>query len=210
MCCRMCQFRVAPERQTNCCCEHTHLCCRLEQSRVAPEDRGLQGLARPNAAVSTQTHTHVSCRISRFRVAPEDQGLQRFGRPSAVPAYTCLLQNGPIQFCTQGSKVTRVWPTNFFCEHTHTCVAENLNSGLHLRVKGNKALDQVWRIWQINATASAHTHMCALQTKSVEGCTQGSSTTKVLPTRCWCEHTSGSCRNQGCTQGSKFCQGFTD
>ena len=121
MCCRMYQFRVAPERQTNCCCEHTHthLCCRLDQSRVAPEDR-------PNAAV----HTH-----------------------------TCELQNKQVQGCTRGSRVTKVWQTNFFGEHTHVC-CRKINSGLHLRVKRNKALGQLSRIWQINATVSAHTHMC--------------------------------------------------
>ena len=45
---------------------------------------------------------------------------------------------------------------------------------------------------------------------SVQGCTQHSRSTRVLPTKCCCEHTKVCCRNQTCTQGSKFYQGFAD
>ena len=51
VCRRIDHFRVAPERQTNCCCGHT--CCGLNQLIVAPEDQGFQGFGRPIAAVST-------------------------------------------------------------------------------------------------------------------------------------------------------------
>ena len=53
-------------------------------------------------------------------------------------------------------------------------------------------------------------HTCVLQRKSIEGCTLGSTVTRVSPTRCCCEHTHVYCRNQGCTQMSKFYQGFAD
>ena len=49
-----------------------------------------------------------------------------------------------------------------------------------------------------------------LQNMSVQGCTQHSRSTRVLPTKCCCEHTHVCCRNQTCTQGSKFYQGFAD
>ena len=144
------------------------MCCRVYHFRGAPEDQGLQGFDRPNAALSAHTHTHASCRIRKFRVAPEDQGLRRFGRRRAAASiHTLFLQNRPIQGCSQGSKVTRAWPTNCCCEHTRVrCIKYQLRPAP--RVKGNKD-------WQINC------------------CTQGSTVTRVWPTNCSCEPCSTKC-----------------
>ena len=52
-----------------------------------------------------------------------------------------------FKVCTQGSKVTKVWPTSCCCEHTHItqmCVAEYVSSGLHPTFKGYRGFaDQV-------------------------------------------------------------------
>ena len=38
-----------------------------------------------------------------------------------LQAYTCVLQNDKTQHFTQGSTVTKVWPTTCCCGHTHVC-----------------------------------------------------------------------------------------
>ena len=92
-------------------------------------------------------------------------------------AYTCLLQNTPIQACTQGSKFIRVWPTECCCEraNTHMCCEHPNSQGLQgfgrptatesMRTENSR------RISQYRVVASR------------------ARVTKVWPTKCGLEHT---------------------
>ena len=80
----------------------------------------------------------------------------------------------------------------------HVCVSENINSGLHLRVKGNKNLaDQLQlhpRIKGYKGLADQvrlGAYTCVSRNLSIQSCTQ---VRHVWPTSCCCEHTHVCCR----------------
>ena len=172
--------------------------CRINQLKAAREDEGFQqGFDHPIAAMSTHTHTSE-------------------------------LQNKQVQGCTRGARVTKVSPTKCCCEHTdvccrinqfkvaprdqrlhgfgrstaavriHMCVSENIHSGLHLRVKGNKNLaDQLQlhpRIKGYKGLADQvrlGAYTCVFRNLSIQSCTQ---VRHVWPTSRCCEHTHVCCR----------------
>ena len=136
---------------TTCCCGHTHVCCRINHRRVATRVKLYEGFS--------------------------DQTLQG--------AYTCVLQNRRIQGSSQGSnpgsKVTKVWPTSFCCEHT--CVFQTTSSTggagvrthlarAHVSCRTNQSsvapMDQgLQRFGRPNAAVSTHTHTCLLRHNGV-------------------------------------------
>ena len=71
-------------------------------------------------ATGTCWHTHVCCRIDQCRVAPRVKVDKGLADQMLLRVHTCLSQNRWFQGCTQGSKVTKVWPTSCCCEHTRT------------------------------------------------------------------------------------------
>ena len=98
VCCRVCQFRVAPKwgcrSASTCCCEHTNVCVRISQlrvARVAPKDHGLHCFGWPITTITT--NTHVCFRTSHLKIAPQNQGLHRFRQPSAaVSMHMCAAE----------------------------------------------------------------------------------------------------------------------
>ena len=143
-----------------------------------------------------------------------------------LQAYKCVLQNDKARGFTQGSTVTKDCPTTCCRRHTHVCCSVNQRR-VDPRVKVYKGLAD-------HVLLGAHTHVCrrtgefrvapkgqrlqrfarpvvAVSTHTcVCCCAQHSRATKVSPTKCCREHTRVCCRNQGCTQGPKFYQGFAD
>ena len=121
------------------------------KSELHPRVEMSQRSSRPGAAVSTYTcvlqnnktqgftqgsavakawpgwttcrgvHTHVHCRIHQCRVAPRVKIYKGLADQMLLRVHTCLSQNRWFQGCTQGSKVTKVWPTSCCCEHTQMC-----------------------------------------------------------------------------------------
>ena len=183
---------------TSCCCEHTHVCCRISKLRLHPGIRGLQGLGRPGAAGEktpfvqgcTQgskvvwgrptncccEHTHVCMAESHVnsRLAPRIKKVQEFGRPTAAASiHICVSETVPG--CTQGSQVTRDWPTN--CD---------------MSSQGCTQGPRVTSAWP-TACCCEHTRVCC-KIKSIQGCTQGRHVTRVRPTRRCCEPTHMRCR----------------
>ena len=51
--------KVTKAWPTSCCCEQTPVCCRICQFRAAPNIQGLQGFRRTKCCCE---HTHVYCR----------------------------------------------------------------------------------------------------------------------------------------------------
>ena len=120
--------KVTKAWPTSCCCEQTPGCCRICQFRAAPNIQGLQGFCRPNAAASIHMcvaeikpapkgrnsirasptncycqHTHVCRRMEHLEFHPRIKGYK--GSPDHLlqRAYTCVFQNKSNQGCTQGS-----------------------------------------------------------------------------------------------------------
>ena len=128
---------------TRCCCEHTHVCSRKNPHsfKVAPKDQRLYGVGRRTAAVSI----HMCVWQNHMSTQGLHQGskkVQEFGRPTAAASiHICVSETVPgctqgsqvtrdwptncenmsSQGCTQGPRDTSVWPTMCCCEHTHVC-----------------------------------------------------------------------------------------
>ena len=120
--------------------------------------------------------------------APKGQMLPRFGRPVVADS-----------------------------TDTHTCVAEYVSSKLHPTFNCYKGFaDQVLlRAYTCILQTSGLQYTRALQTRSLEGCTQGPRVTRVArvrPTTCCCEHTKvlQNKSSQGCTRGSKYYNASAD
>ena len=87
-----------------------------------------------------------------------------------------MCQKQPVPGCTQGSQVTRDWPTN----------CENMSS------QGCTQGPRDTSVWPTTCCCE-HTHVCC-KIRSIQGCTQGRHITRVRPTRCRCEPTHMFCR----------------
>ena len=97
---------------------------------------------RPTNCCCEHTHVCVAESHVNSRLAPRIKKVQEFGRPTAAASiHICVSETVPG--CTQGSQVTRDWPTNCenmssqgctqgprdtgvwptmcCCEHTHVC-----------------------------------------------------------------------------------------
>ena len=105
--------------------------------KVAPKDQRLYGVGRRTAAVSI----HMCVWQNHTSTQGLHQGSKRyksFGRPTAAASiHICVSETVPgctrgsrdwptncdmsSQGCTQGPRVTSVWPTTCCCEHTHVC-----------------------------------------------------------------------------------------
>ena len=138
----------------------THMCVSEKTTRsfkVAPKDQRLCGVGRRTAAVSIhmcvwQNHTstqglhqgskryesladqlltHMCVRNSQFQVAPKDHRLHGTGRPTARICHVKVAPKG------QG---IQVFGRPCVAVSIHVCVAEYINSGLHLSVKGYNGL----------------------------------------------------------------------
>ena len=116
---------------------------KFNQALHQPEDQGLQGFDRPTAAASAHTHTHTHARV-RARVAeyansglhPRIKGYEGLADDMLLRAYTrfCCRIN-QFKVATGDQRLHRFGrPTA--AVSTHVCVAENINSGLHLGPKG--------------------------------------------------------------------------
>ena len=158
-------------RPTNCCCEHTHVCVAESHvnSRLAPRIKQVQECCCK--------HTHVCVAESHVnsRLAPRIKKVQEFGRPTAAASIHIYVSE-TVPGCTQGSQVTRDWPTN----------CENMSS------QGCTQGPRATSVWP-TARCCEHTHVCC-KIKSVQCCTQGRHVTRVRPTRCCCEPTHMRCR----------------
>ena len=163
------------------------MCCRICQFRAAPNIQGLQGFCRPNAAASIQKcvaeikpapkgrnsirasptncycqHTHVCRRMEHLEFHPRIKGYK--GSPDHLlqRAYTCVFQNKSNQGCTQGSICYKgpadqlAWLTTCCGGHTHRCVSKQVKSGLHPRVEMSQR-----RSGRPGAAVSIH--MCAAE-----------------------------------------------
>ena len=74
-------------------------------------------------------HTHVCRRTNQCRVAPRVKVYKGLADHMLLGAYTCVLQNRRNQGCTQGSEVTKVWPSSCCCEHTQEWSLEGCTQG---------------------------------------------------------------------------------
>ena len=110
--------KVVWGRPTNYCCKHTHVCVwqnHMSSQGLHQGSKRYKGLADQ---LLLRAYTYVCCR-KNAGLNPSTKGCQGCGKPSA--AYTCVCFRKTVQGCTQGSKVTRDWPTMCCCEHTHVC-----------------------------------------------------------------------------------------
>ena len=144
VCCRISHLGVAPKCRnvtkvwpTEGCCEHTYT--EVSQQKSTPgctqgsRAQWVQRFGGPVAAVST--HMCLEDYVNS-RLHPTIKDLA--GR-LLLRAKTCVSQNKSskhmcvvyqsVQGSTQGSKVTKVWPTSCCCEHAH-----------HTRVLQNKSI----------------------------------------------------------------------
>ena len=87
-----------------------------------------------------------------------------------------MCQKQPVPGCTQGSQVTRDWPTN----------CENMSS------QGCTQGPRDTSVWPTTCCCE-HTHVCC-KIRSIQGCTQGRHVTRVRPTRRCCDPTNMCCR----------------
>ena len=206
--------RVAIVRPTTCCCEHTYVCCRIDQIKAAPKGRNVTKV-RPAASKNNQTqgfaqgstvtttgccrHTHVCRRTNQCRVAPRVKVYKGLADHMLLGAYTCVLQNRRNQGCTQGSEVTKVWPSSCCCEHTHTiCVLRTPKSqglqGFGRPTSTESMQAETSRRIGRHRVASKARVTKVWPTKWLQGCTQGSRVAIVRATTCCCEHTHVCCQ----------------
>ena len=95
----------------------THMCVSEKTTRsfkVAPKDQRLCGVGRRTAAVSI----HMCVWQNHTSTQGLHQGSKRYESLAdqlLLRAYTYVCQKQPVPGCTQGSQVTRDWPTN--CEN---------------------------------------------------------------------------------------------
>ena len=122
-----------------------HICVseKNHSFKVAPKDQRLYGVGGRTAAVSI--HMCVAESHLNSRLAPRIKKVQEFGRPTAAATiHICVSETVPgctqgsqvtrdwptncenmsSQGCTQGPRATSVWPTACCCEHTRVCVAK--------------------------------------------------------------------------------------
>ena len=111
------------------------MCPLQDESIQGGLDQGFQRLAHQ---LLLQTHTYA-CRRKICRVEP---WVAR-GVANQV-LHTHVRFRKTVQGCTQGSKVTRDWPTNCCCEHTHVCCRVYQFRVAPISVKGyNSLADQL-------------------------------------------------------------------
>ena len=134
----------------------------------------MYGVGRRTAAVSIHMCVWQN-HMSNQGLHQGSKKVQEFGQPTAAASiHICVSETVPG--CTQGSQVTRDWPT--------TC--ENMSS------QGCTQGPRVTSVWP-NACCCEHKHVCC-KIKSIQCCTQGRHVTRVRPTRCCCEPTHMLCR----------------
>ena len=97
---------------------HTHVCCRICQFKVAPKGQGFRGLGSTIAA-SARTHTHSHTLPNR-----SIEGCTPGSRVTrAWPTKRCCEHTHvycrEIRVAPTDRTFTRAWPTNCCCEHTH-------------------------------------------------------------------------------------------
>ena len=100
---------------TRCCCEHTHVMFRKNNPFIQGCTQGSKVVwGRPTNCCRKHTHVCVAESHVNSRLAPRVKKVQEFGRPTAAASiHICVSETVPG--CTQGSQVTRDWPTN--CEN---------------------------------------------------------------------------------------------
>ena len=98
------------------------MCCRMYRFRVAPKSQGLQRRA-DQLLLRAYTCVCVAEYINQglHQRTKDYKGLTDQLLLRAHTHTPRELQNTPIQDCTRGSRVTKVWPTTCCCEHTHAC-----------------------------------------------------------------------------------------
>ena len=183
-----CQLKACTEDQKGTGVRPTKFCCdqvllRAHTCDFQKKNPFIQGCTQGSKVVWGRPtnccckHTHV-CMVESHvnsRLAPRIKKEQEFGRPTAAASiHICVSETVPG--CTQGSQVTRDWPTN----------CENMSS------QGCTQGPRVTSVWP-TASCCEHTHVCC-KIKSIQGCTQGRHVTRVRPTRCCCEPTHMRCR----------------
>ena len=139
------ESRVTTEWQTNCCCEHTHVCCTIDQPSSTKRctnqrTKGYKGLTdQLLLRARTHTHTRVRARVAEYAnsgLHPRIKGYEGLADDMLLRAYTrfCCRIN-QFKVATGDQRLHRFGrPTA--AVSTHVCVAENINSGLHLGPKG--------------------------------------------------------------------------
>ena len=191
--CRLSHLRVAPKSAT------THMCAAKSiKTGLHPGVEMLQRFGRPGAAASTHmcaaehSNSGFRPRINGYKgladhrlLLLQNSSTQGLADQTLQGAYTCVLQNRRIQGSSQGSnpgsKVTKVWPTSFCCEHT--CVFQTTSSTggagvrthlarAHVSCRTNQSsvapMDQgLQRFGRPNAAVSTHTHTCLLRHNGV-------------------------------------------
>ena len=156
MCGRItCQLKACTEDQKGTRVGPTKFCCdqvllRAHTCDFQKKTPFIQGCTQGSKVVwgrptnSCCEHTHVCVAESHVnsRLAPRIKKVQEFGRPTAAASiHICVSETVPgctqgsqvtrdwpttcenmsSQGCTQGPRVTSVWPTMCCCEHTHVC-----------------------------------------------------------------------------------------
>ena len=170
------------------------MCCKIDQIKAAPKGRHVTRV-RPTRCCCK--HTYACYRILKLRVSHKGQRLQRIARPpAAAGTHMCVAEQTNAEL-HRGSRFTKVWPTICCWGHTHVCCR---TGEIRVAPKGQR----LQRFGRAVVAVSTHTHVCH--------CAQHSRVTNVSPTKRCREHTHTCvcCRNQGCTQGPKFYQGFAD
>ena len=129
VCCRIHQRRVAPRVKVyagladqvthgsyTCVLQNVSIQGCTQESRVTTE-------GRPVAAASIHMCVCVAEYINQglHQRTKDYKGLTDQLLLRAHTHTPRELQNTPIQDCTRGSRVTKVWPTTCCCEHTHAC-----------------------------------------------------------------------------------------
>ena len=143
-------------------------------------------------------HTHMSCRTPKVKVSKVYKGLADQLLLRTYNFCTTRPQNKSIQGCLQGkgykglADQARLEAYTRAAVSTQICAAENINSGLHLRVKGNKDLadqlqgSRVARVWPTNCSCKhCSTKMLLRARTCVLPNTQKSRFTRVWPTNCY-------------------------
>ena len=148
--------------------------------KVAPKDQRLYGVGRRTAAVSI----HMCVWQNHMSTQGLHQGSKRYNSLAdqlLLRAYTYVCQQQPVPGCTQGSQVTRDWPTN--CENmsSHGCTQGPRDTSVwptmccceHTRVccriyQFRVAPKCQGSQWFGRSVAAAHV-TCVLQKKSTQG-----------------------------------------
>ena len=154
----------------------THMCVSEKNPFIQGCTQGSKVVwGRPTNCCGKHTHVCVAESHVNSRLAPSVKKVREFGRPAAAASIHISVSE-TVPGCTQGSQVTRDWPTN----------CENMSS------QGCTQGPRVTRVWP-TACCCEHTHVCC-KIKPIQCCTQGRHVTRVRPTRCCCEPTHMRCR----------------